>query len=186
MGVDRRHDVGRCHWFLMMIGKAVAVGLFLLAIGLLVLWWRTATNSIQIYLDRGEYFVTFISGGGAVGLHLGHHAGAQGCGYLEYEILWEKGVRATSHPARDIRLPQVYRRRFGPITDVVIYSPTWIVASLLAAPAVAWRATVLHRRRRLNRRRAAGLCIHCGYDLRATPRRCPECGREVASNDSRR
>lgn len=29
---------------------------------------------------------------------------------------------------------------------------------------------------RAKRREAAGLCPHCGYDVRATPGLCPECG----------
>jgi hypothetical protein len=45
------------------------------------------------------------------------------------------------------------------------------VSGLVAAGS--WR--YLRRRRRRER---AGCCLVCGYDLRATPGRCPECGEE--------
>jgi hypothetical protein len=40
---------------------------------------------------------------------------------------------------------------------------------------------ITHLKRR-SRRRHAGCCPACGYDLRATPERCPECGRVAAAS----
>src|SRR5258706_543478 len=50
----------------------------------------------------------------------------------------------------------------------------WCGAPLALLPYAAI-ARHLRSRRRL-RRSAEGRCLACGYDLRATPRRCPECG----------
>ena len=58
------------------------------------------------------------------------------------------------------------------------------VGCLLVLPT-AWLATwACHherQRRTVRRRIAAGQCVSCGYDLRATPGRCPECGAQLAS-----
>lgn len=47
----------------------------------------------------------------------------------------------------------------------------WVLGTTAVLP-LAWAAG---RRRRSSRRRR-GLCLRCGYDLRASPERCPECG----------
>jgi hypothetical protein len=55
--------------------------------------------------------------------------------------------------------------------------PYWLLAVVLGLLPSARLFAVWRRRRRVGH----GLCPTCGYDLRATPTRCPECG-TVSSN----
>jgi hypothetical protein len=66
----------------------------------------------------------------------------------------------------------------GPISVTYLGAmviPLWSVF-LLTAGMPSWVLLVARSRWRREKRRKLGLCEHCGYDLRATPERCPECG----------
>jgi hypothetical protein len=70
----------------------------------------------------------------------------------------------------------------GPIEQLSVSSsltgvlaPNWFVLLLSAVLPARWLALRLGRWRR-EELVARGLCAGCGYDLRATPDRCPECG----------
>src|SRR5438067_12482089 len=53
--------------------------------------------------------------------------------------------------------------------------PIWAV-EVTAAIIASWMVRSARRNRRLS---MPGICSKCGYDLRATAERCPECGTEL-------
>jgi hypothetical protein len=99
------------------------------------------------------------------------------CAYWEYPkhvLGWQRGSRPFQ--LSDHNPPM--RRHYGVTgfnagTDpYFLYLPLWMIClagAVLPAVAVA---------QRLRRPRAVdeGRCVKCGYDLRASPERCPECG----------
>jgi len=56
------------------------------------------------------------------------------------------------------------------VRDVTV--PIWMLVVVFGIGPLAWLV-------RRWRRRGPGFCAGCGYDLRATPGRCPECGAEL-------
>ena len=65
------------------------------------------------------------------------------------------------------------KRGFAPFTCWwIVDLPLWCPLVLFAIPPCLW----VRRWQKRRRRYLIGLCNVCGYDLRATPDRCPECG----------
>lgn len=78
------------------------------------------------------------------------------------------------------------------ITAVILWTVVCIPGFVLAilrprlliviAPIVALCTAVIpvalsrYKRMLVEKRRKLGQCVHCGYDLRESPARCPECG----------
>jgi hypothetical protein len=80
-------------------------------------------------------------------------------------------VRPTTNPEVSELIPT------KPRTPPVMYRVRY--GMLLLASAVMpllWVIYAARQRRSLQRRKRLNVCPACGYDLRATPYRCPECG----------
>jgi hypothetical protein len=63
----------------------------------------------------------------------------------------------------------------GKSSLVNLFVPYWMLVGVTAFPPMIGVHVWLRRRRRRGRE-GRGCCSVCGYDLRATPDRCPECG----------
>jgi hypothetical protein len=94
---------------------------------------------------------------------------------------WPDGSIRRLNPSEMDEFRDELRHQNPPITPPIRYwyihtiRYWWLVA--LTAPLPILRLAAHLRRRRVARGRGAlGFCISCGYDLRGTPRQCPECG----------
>ena len=141
-------------------------------------WYRHTTN--------------FSGGGGHVDLlRLQSSQGRLWLGVYRWNMLTDSAGDGLHHDARkpehlyfdDRQLGQsAGRLGFGLEADswdpvawvnrTAILLPAWFLALLFSLlPALRLSRWIIDRR--LNR---PGFCRQCGYDLRATPLRCPECG----------
>ncbi len=106
------------------------------------------------------------------------------------------GLKHTSDSARSYKVKSLWGvqpalARVGFAYDVVrdprwrwyrAMVPLWFIALLAMILPAQW-LRLARGRWRIEKRRAAGLCENCGYDLRASPNRCPECGLESQTNE---
>jgi len=60
----------------------------------------------------------------------------------------------------------------GTARIVAVVVPHWAIILVLGLVVMLTAAPLVRQHRRSRR----GLCVRCGYDLRASPERCPECG----------
>lgn len=77
-------------------------------------------------------------------------------------------------PIHDLQLPQ------KPIFEETRATAPWRLGLQIAMTAVFIALAFFRRRIQVREERAVGgLCEQCGYDLRASAERCPECGAAI-------
>jgi hypothetical protein len=156
----------------------LTIASLLLALGAVVAWVRSyiVMDSIVVSLVYGDSVWRLDSVRGQVNLYwdIIHPAGQQT--YLRCD--WYH-VPLRDVPERSSLPPFSYRRTSE---WAVVAVPWWsfMLAGILLPGLRLWRDAAA--RRRVSR----GLCRRCGYDLRASGDRCPECGTVVAASRSLR
>lgn len=164
---------GRRRLFHSLTALSISIGLIVLIIDLRSYWVadRLGWRSSSVETTHGEFHFSYMSYTPGSGY-------APGTGWA-YSTSAPRGHKAKSLWGVQPALAE-YGFAYTIITDPRFRSfhmmvPLWFIALIFAILPASWLSRYRRPWRR-ERRRAAGLCVRCGYDIRATPERCPECG----------
>jgi hypothetical protein len=83
--------------------------------------------------------------------------------FMGFGAIWSPADRISTPPG------------FGVSDELTLVLPYWGPCVVLAVLPAVWFIFAARRFRRTRRSRL-GLCVVCGYDLRASGDKCPECG----------
>jgi hypothetical protein len=97
-------------------------------------------------------------------------------GHVGIVIKWERLTNAD-----DQAFPST--ANLPPGLDITIYLRYWLLTLVFAISPMIELQRLLSRRKQ-TLRQLRNHCANCGYDLRATPDRCPECGTVPPSRKS--
>ena len=187
-GSDEGDGMKRLKRFIRVVGNVASVASLVLCAVAVALWVAGRGEPCEVVRSGpGREDTAGVSRGEAYWFH-STLAAAAGTGPVEWSWSHDDSgvggrdlmdVAATFDNEGGLWVGRFYfgRSRRSPNGPTLVMAPMWFVVGVLAvAPAGVVGRRVFGRRRRAG----DGRCAVCGYDLRATPERCPECGAAVA------
>jgi hypothetical protein len=163
-----RHRLLTFLWVLSLLLFAVLAALIFRSYFVLDQWNRfRGTEVSSLELEHGQLF--FMRGTGEVDHGWWDTYRPRPAGGRVVSRTWAPFVSGSMEPQQSAGTQQ------GRLTYQYYRLSLWWLAAVTAVFPSARAARRVPWRRVLGQR-PPGTCRHCGYDLRATPDRCPECG----------